>query len=323
MLIRHLALLVPLTLAATAAAAPAPTPGKGKAARGPTAMHTTHVRVGEAPDSRGKKSSAKTKKVGPTAKPTGAVVTKDAGPPGKPDAKDAKKLEVGKVATRAPCVRFPVWVTRGTEEEFFPLTMCDGSDAPGAVDHLSILARPESAQKPSVETGALLTPKGDVLAPGIKRLDERLPHALQAMLDHFDAPGPTRKVHLISGYRPASSGSYHATGRALDFRIDGVPNEALVAYCKTLVNVGCGYYPNSTFIHLDVRPEGSGHISWIDASGPGEAPRYVSTWPPPPEPAVPSTLPDPVLDPLPQDDHPATVESSPDVTADASTNAAK
>jgi hypothetical protein len=29
-----------------------------------------------------------------------------------------------------------------------------------------------------------------------------------------------------------------------------------------------------------VRDPGAGHVSWIDASGPGESPRYVSTWPP-------------------------------------------
>lgn len=368
MLVRTLALLVPLTLAAAAAAAPASAPGKSKPARGPTALHTTHVRAGYAADARAQKAVASAKEQGGTAKHPGATAKADANPPAgrdakvaktvpakpdsnaaktasatsdekvaktvaathetrvaktastKPDASNAKKPEAGKLAAHAPCLRFPVWVTRGTEEEFFPLTTCDGSDAPGAVEHLSVLARSDSAQKPSVATGDLLARKGDVLAPGIKRLDERLPHALQVVLDHFDAPGPTRKVHLVSGYRPASSGSYHATGHAIDFRIDGVRNEALVAFCKTLGDVGCGYYPNSTFVHLDVRPEGTGHVSWIDASGPGESPRYVSVWPPPPEPALPSTTPVPGLDPLPEDEHPAAVESSLDVTADASTD---
>jgi hypothetical protein len=33
-------------------------------------------------------------------------------------------------------------------------------------------------------------------------------------------------------------------------------------------------------VHLDVRDAGAGNVSWIDASGPGESPRYVAAWPP-------------------------------------------
>ena len=32
---------------------------------------------------------------------------------------------------------------------------------------------------------------------------------------------------------------------------------------------------------MDVRDPGTGHTAWIDASGPGETPRYVTQWPPP------------------------------------------
>jgi hypothetical protein len=42
-------------------------------------------------------------------------------------------------------------------------------------------------------------------------------------------------------------------------------------YCRTLKNVGVGYYPNSTFVHLDVRTTPA---FWIDYSKPGEPPRY-------------------------------------------------
>jgi len=88
------------------------------------------------------------------------------------------------------------------------------------------------------------------------------------------------KLSVVSGYRPSSIGSMHATGRAIDFRIEGAKNEDVVAFCKTLTDTGCGFYPNSSFVHVDVRDPGAGHVSWIDASGPGETPRYVSTWPP-------------------------------------------
>jgi hypothetical protein len=71
----------------------------------------------------------------------------------------------------------------------------------------------------------------------------------------------------------------HSSGRAVDFRMEGVKNEDVVAFCKTLGDTGCGFYPNSSFVHIDVRDPGAGHVAWIDASGPGETPRYVSQWP--------------------------------------------
>ena len=41
---------------------------------------------------------------------------------------------------------------------------------------------------------------------------------------------------------------------------------------KTFDKVGVGYYPNSTFVHLDVRKDRSAF--WIDYSGPGERAVY-------------------------------------------------
>jgi hypothetical protein len=38
-------------------------------------------------------------------------------------------------------------------------------------------------------------------------------------------------------------------------------------------------------VHVDVRNPGTGSVTWIDASGPREAPRYVKQWPPPGEPS--------------------------------------
>ena len=98
---------------------------------------------------------------------------------------------------------------------------------------------------------------------------------MQAIADKF--PGKT--ITLVSGYRPASKGSPHQAARAFDIRIDGVTNESLVAFCKTLQDTGCGYYPNSYFVHVDVRKSGVGHVYWIDTSGPGEKPNYVKQWP--------------------------------------------
>jgi hypothetical protein len=226
---------------------------------------------------------------------------------------EPKAKEHGKVAAKPPCMHEGVEFVRGQEAQTFALTRCDGSVAPLAVERLSVLARPDSAPIPkSVE--ALAKAKGPDLAPGVRRVDAGLVERVEAIAEHFAKAGPA-KVSVISGYRPLSSGSYHATAQALDMRIEGVPNEAVVEFCKTLADTGCGYYPNSSFVHVDVRQPGTGHVAWIDASGPGEAPRYVASWPPPPDPDVKvadktetnviEKL-DKELPPLPVDEHPAT-----------------
>ena len=102
--------------------------------------------------------------------------------------------------------------------------------------------------------------------------DARLVALVGQVSNHFGS----RKLEVISGFRPYSPTQYtphsnHNIGRALDFRVVGVPNEVLRDYCKTLHNVGVGYYPNSTFVHLDVRDTSA---AWIDFSKPGEPPRY-------------------------------------------------
>jgi hypothetical protein len=185
------------------------------------------------------------------------------------------------MTAKGPCVKAPIVMKSAADTGTFRLATCDGRPALGAVEELSILARPGSVAKPHAAPSALARVGGDTIAPGIKRVDPGLVVRLQKVVDHFVKPSETTHIVLVSGYRPASSGSYHQRARALDFRIEGVTNEALVAFCKTLDDTGCGYYPNSVFIHMDVREKGKGHISWIDASGPGESPRYVSSWPPP------------------------------------------
>jgi len=238
-----------------------------------------------------------------------------------------KKAKHGNVEKRPACNKEPVEVIRGPEFERFELMRCDGSIAPYAVEHLSILIRPGGAARPTTSVYELAKKKGPDLAPGIKRVDPRLIERLQAVVDKFGKNGSERvpvKLSVISGYRPTSTGSMHATGRAIDFRIEGVKNDDVVSFCKTLGDTGCGFYPNSSFVHLDVRDAGAGHVSWIDASGPGETPRYVSQWPPPPLAAGKKAHQDPPSGPLehtsakqpteeldrekapePSDDHPA------------------
>ena len=102
--------------------------------------------------------------------------------------------------------------------------------------------------------------------------DPRLVALVGIVSSHFGG----KPLEVVSGFRAYTPTQYtphsnHNLGRALDFRIRGVPNEALWEFCRTLRNAGCGYYPNSTFVHLDVRDT---KTFWIDRSRPGEPPKY-------------------------------------------------
>jgi uncharacterized protein YcbK (DUF882 family) len=88
---------------------------------------------------------------------------------------------------------------------------------------------------------------------------------------------PGRRLEIVSGYRNPTVAknphSPHMKGLACDFRVDGVKTAELRDYLrKTFERVGIGYYPNSTFVHLDVRKDRSAF--WIDYSGPGERSMY-------------------------------------------------
>jgi hypothetical protein len=172
----------------------------------------------------------------------------------------------------------PVTVVRyGTESDNFRLLECDGSVAVEALDRLSVLMRPPVVARPDLplppEPDAA-TADGEWVA-GVKMADPRLVW----LLAQVGAAFPYRWIYLVSGYRRDAHGSYHRRARALDIFVMGVPNESLFRYCRRLKNVGCGYYPNSNYVHLDVRPFGSGHPVWIDVARPGEPSQYVDAWP--------------------------------------------
>lgn len=207
------------------------------------------------------------------------------------------RLEKGKDKPQRACVKPAVEIVAGSDTGTFSLTKCDGKPAPMAVDELSILARPSSAARPKQPVEGLPKSKGPDVAPGIRRVDPRLVEQLELAVEHFRKAGEALKIQLVSGVRPKSAGSYHQSGRALDFRIEGVTNEALVAFCKTLPDTGCGYYPNSLFVHMDVRDKGAGHVAWIDISRPGETPKYVKQWPLPASESSPNTGKDDVSTP--------------------------
>lgn len=117
-------------------------------------------------------------------------------------------------------------------------------------------------------TDLLVTRRGERMD-----IDERLIQLIAKVSDTFGG----RPIDVVSGFRRerAAAGSRHRSGRAIDFRVSGVPNSALRDYLQTLDNVGVGYYPNSTFVHLDVRDKWT---YWVDHSGPGQPARYGGFW---------------------------------------------
>lgn len=179
------------------------------------------------------------------------------------------------------------FVRYGGESDAFHLLRCDGSVAPEALDRLSLIARPADAERP----GALLPDEPDPSAwaagewlPHVRLVHPRLVWLLQRIAESF----PRKAVYVYSGYRPPKVGarrgdgshhSQHAEGRAMDIEVYGVPNTAVFKLCRTLDDVGCGFYPNSKFVHVDVRRPGTGHAYWIDDSHPGEPSHYVDAWP--------------------------------------------
>lgn len=167
---------------------------------------------------------------------------------------------------------------RPLEARRMSLTDCDGRPNPEALVDLSILARPHDVARPSAQDlraharGA----EPGFVAPGVRLLDEGLLTRVQAIADRW----PGRRIEIVSGYRPrARRTSRHRHGRALDLRVVGVDREQVVEMARTLEATGVGFYPNSTFTHVDVREESA---YWVDRSGPGEAPDY-GPWPPRPD----------------------------------------
>lgn len=205
----------------------------------------------------------KTEKAAPKAKAkrTAARETKPAAKRAKAPAKADDSPKHG--AAPAPCTGAAVALDRGgVEADRLPLVDCHSKPLKAAIAKVSVLARPWGAPKRAAKSSLL---DGGVIA----RID--------AIARKFSG----RTISLVGGPRAATSGgSAHQSGRAVDLRVDGIDNRKLAEFCRTLPDTGCGYYPNASFVHVDVRARGSGKSSWIDVSEPGEPPRYVSAWPP-------------------------------------------
>jgi hypothetical protein len=194
--------------------------------------------------------------------------------PGHADTKHAKEHAKSK---KEACLHAPVELGHLGEKEKVALTLCDGKPNLAALGVLSTIARPHSVAKPDVIPVVAKDEKNVKLPAGLKLADAGLLTRLQGIADHYKG----KKIAVVSGYRPTAKSGYHKDARALDVHVDGVKNEDLATFCRSLPDTGCGYYPKSSFVHVDVRPKGTGHVYWIDASGPGETAKYVAAWPPP------------------------------------------
>ena len=196
---------------------------------------------------------------------------------------EAPEPEFASVSQRKYCPRWKlpraVSVVRydGAEWARLPLVDCQGAIAPDALDRLSMLARPPATPQPQFplplepDEGA----SGGEWLPRVKLLNPRVIWAVQKIAEAF----PNRSVFIMSGYRRDSHGSYHQKGRALDLYVAGVDNADLFRFCRTLNDVGCGFYPNNKFVHVDVRPYGTHRVAWVDISEPGQPSEYVTSWP--------------------------------------------
>jgi uncharacterized protein YcbK (DUF882 family) len=237
-----------------------------------------HLRVGEVLTIPGVKEKSETKaKTNEAPKPTAADraanAAAEAGRASAAAAKEAAKeasasLKKGEKTAKAG-------KTNGRETTTFAMK----AKTPGVI-HIHRIATTEQYdvhvgdKKGRISPTALKTFEKMMRSPGgmAHPIEPRLVSLLGVVSNHFGS----RKIEVVSGFRPFTPTQFnphsnHMHGKAIDFRVAGVPNEALRDFCRTLKNVGCGFYPNSVFVHMDVREQSA---FWIDYSKPGEAPRY-------------------------------------------------
>jgi len=175
------------------------------------------------------------------------------------------------------------------EAQRVSLTFCDGRPVPAALDTISVLARPHGVDAPEpralrayARRIARRPRRGETPADpayvvdGVLRLEAGLVPRLAKIAEQF----PGKPIEIVSGWRPTErASSRHHHGRAIDLRVRGVSREVLRDFARSLDETGVGYYPNSVFVHVDVRER---RAYWVDRSGPGEEADYGS-WPPPAE----------------------------------------
>ena len=202
------------------------------------------------PPSRATAADAAAPSAAPAAAPAAASVAPGAASPAK-TAKTTKKAKAPKAPKNPPVVLYTV-----NHKETFSLRLRDAQGKPikGNQRRFDRFLRCHHTEKKHA-------------------MNPRLMRVLYQTGRHW----PGRRVEVVSGYRNPTVAknprSPHMKGLACDFRVDGVKATELRDYLRQKFDkVGVGYYPNSTFVHVDVRKERSAF--WIDYSGPGERAVY-------------------------------------------------
>jgi hypothetical protein len=167
----------------------------------------------------------------------------------------------------------------GSDYDRLSMVDCAGSIDLFALDRVSVLARVPSTPNPGYPLPEAPNPPPtwpDEWVDGVRLLHPRLLWVVQRIGEAF----PRRTIQILSGYRRDERlNSPHRLGRALDIKVNGVEDADLFAFCLSLKDVGCGYYPFHPFVHVDVRSTGTKAVYWVDASAPGEPSKYVDSWP--------------------------------------------
>jgi len=205
----------------------------------------------------------------PKATKSGKVKAKFVPKQGKRAGKMVKAAKVGK-DTRAKSGKKPTAVKRRIPKGTMTLRILNTREK---VEGLRVV---EVTSKGKREV-ARLTAKGkkklawllrDWRSGKVRRPPDRLLYQLYQVQQHFDAP-----IDVVSGFRSkARKTSRHFKGWAVDFKVEGVDPRVVWTFCKQFKDVGCGHYPTSGFVHMDIRDKS---YSWTDMSGPGEPARYV------------------------------------------------
>jgi uncharacterized protein YcbK (DUF882 family) len=100
----------------------------------------------------------------------------------------------------------------------------------------------------------------------VRAMSAELYEHLSRIQDHFDG----KQIQFYSGFRitdQSTSRHYHAS--AADFKIKGVSIYEIKKYAETLDtgHMGIGVYPNTQFVHVDIRAPGEPSFRWTDYSG--------------------------------------------------------
>lgn len=100
-----------------------------------------------------------------------------------------------------------------------------------------------------------------------RAVDPRLYEHLSRISDHFGGA----KIEIVSGFRfTERNSSRHHHASAMDIKIEGVSIRELHDFAETLDagGMGIGIYPNSGFVHVDLRAPGEPSYRWVDRSYP-------------------------------------------------------